>query len=81
MCMGRVGIIINSGALTSHFLPMSPSFKLRPYQQEAVNATLGHFRKSDEPAVMKRKESLHQVTFASVQSVSANMPSGMLTGC
>ncbi len=100
---------------------------LRPYQQEAVEATLNHFRKSDESAVivlptgagkslviaelarlarrkilvlthvkelveqnhakyqsygltggifsagLKRKESRHQVTFASVQSVSANL--------
>lgn len=106
---------------------MSPSFELRPYQQEAVNATLDHFRKSDESAVivlptgagkslviaelarlarrkilvlthvkelveqnhakyesygltggifsagLKRKENLHQVTFASVQSVAANL--------
>ncbi|MCH8498514.1 MAG: DEAD/DEAH box helicase [Marinobacter sp.] len=102
-------------------------FTLRPYQQEAVEATLNHFRKSDESAVivlptgagkslviaelahlarrkilvlthvkelvdqnhakyesyglaggifsagLKRKESQHQVTFASVQSVSANL--------
>jgi len=27
-------------------------FKLRPYQQEAVDATLTHFRKSDESAVV-----------------------------
>ncbi|WP_372966680.1 DEAD/DEAH box helicase, partial [Marinobacter sp.] len=101
--------------------------KLRPYQQEAVDATLKHFRKSDDSAVivlptgagkslviaelarlarrrilvlahvkelveqnhakyqsygltagifsagLKRKESQHQVTFASVQSVSANL--------
>jgi DNA repair protein RadD len=100
---------------------------LRPYQQEAVDATLDHFRKSDESAVivlptgagkslviaelarlarrkilvlthvkelveqnhskyeghglaggiysagLKRKESHHQVTFASVQSVAANL--------
>jgi DNA repair protein RadD len=100
---------------------------LRPYQQEAVDATLNHFRKSDESAVivlptgagkslviaelarlarrkilvlthvkelveqnhskyegyglaggifsagLKRKESQHQVTFASVQSVAANL--------
>ncbi|GGC59421.1 DEAD/DEAH box helicase [Marinobacter halophilus] len=106
---------------------MSRPFKLRPYQQEAVDATLNHFRKSDESAVivlptgagkslviaelarlarrkilvlthvkelveqnhakfqsyglvggifsagLKRKENLHQVTFASVQSVSANL--------
>ncbi|PHQ27146.1 ATP-dependent helicase [Marinobacter guineae] len=106
---------------------MSPPFKLRPYQQEAVDATLSHFRKSDESAVivlptgagkslviaelarlarrkilvlthvkelveqnhskyqsygltggifsagLKRKENRHQVTFASVQSVSANL--------
>ncbi|WP_152438831.1 MULTISPECIES: DEAD/DEAH box helicase [unclassified Marinobacter] len=102
-------------------------FTLRPYQQEAVDATLNHFRKSDESAVivlptgagkslviaelarlarrkilvlthvkelveqnhakyesyglaggifsagLKRKESHHQVTFASVQSVAANL--------
>ncbi|WP_373002283.1 DEAD/DEAH box helicase family protein [Marinobacter sp.] len=106
---------------------MNPPFKLRPYQQEAVDATLNHFRQSDESAVivlptgagkslviaelarlarrkilvlthvkelveqnhakyesygltggifsagLKRKESHHQVTFASVQSVSANL--------
>jgi len=106
---------------------MNAPFKLRPYQQEAVDATLRHFRKSDESAVivlptgagkslviaalarlakrkilvlthvkelveqnhakyqsyglaggifsagLKRKESRHQVTFASVQSVSANL--------
>src|SRR5690554_1239317 len=108
-------------------LQMNAPFKLRPYQQEAVDATLRHFRKSDESAVivlptgagkslviaelarlarrrilvlthvkelveqnhakyqsygltggifsagLKRKENLHQVTFASVQSVSANL--------
>ncbi len=102
-------------------------FTLRPYQQEAVDATLKHFRKSDDSAVivlptgagkslviaelarlarrkilvlthvkelveqnhakyqsygltggifsagLKRKEYQHQVTFASVQSVSANL--------
>ncbi|MBD3642484.1 MAG: DEAD/DEAH box helicase [Marinobacter sp.] len=106
---------------------MNAPFKLRPYQQEAVDATLNHFRKSDESAIivlptgagkslviaelarlarrkilvlthvkelveqnhakyqsygltggifsagLKRKESHHQVTFASVQSVSANL--------
>ncbi|WP_405416963.1 DEAD/DEAH box helicase [Marinobacter flavimaris] len=106
---------------------MNAPFKLRPYQQEAVDATLAHFRKTDESAVivlptgagkslviaelarlakrrilvvthvkelveqnhakyqsygltggvfsagLKRKESHHQVTFASVQSVSANL--------
>ncbi|WP_100638391.1 DEAD/DEAH box helicase family protein [Marinobacter salexigens] len=106
---------------------MNAPFKLRPYQQEAVDATLRHFRKSDESAVivlptgagkslviaelaclarrkilvlahvkelveqnhakyqsygltggiysagLNRKENLHQVTFASVQSVSANL--------
>lgn len=106
---------------------MHAPFKLRPYQQQAVDATLSHFRKSDESAVivlptgagkslviaelarlarrrilvlthvkelveqnhakyqsygltggvfsagLKRKESQHQVTFASVQSVSANL--------
>ncbi|MDR9425188.1 MAG: DEAD/DEAH box helicase [Marinobacter sp.] len=106
---------------------MNTPFTLRPYQQEAVDATLRHFRQSDESAVivlptgagkslviaelarlarrrilvlthvkelveqnhakyqsygltggifsagLKRKESLHQVTFASVQSVSANL--------
>ncbi|PXX89549.1 ATP-dependent helicase [Marinobacter vulgaris] len=106
---------------------MNAPFKLRPYQQEAVDATLDHFRKSDESAVivlptgagkslviaelarlarrrilvlthvkelveqnhakyqsyglmggifsagLKRKERGHQVTFASVQSVSANL--------
>ncbi|MDF0752695.1 DEAD/DEAH box helicase [Marinobacter sp. 71-i] len=106
---------------------MNAPFKLRPYQQEAVDATLRHFRKSDESAVivlptgagkslviaelarlarrkilvlthvkelveqnhakyqsygleggifsagLKRKERRHQVTFASVQSVSANL--------
>ncbi|TBW57596.1 DEAD/DEAH box helicase [Marinobacter halodurans] len=106
---------------------MNAPFKLRPYQQEAVDATLRHFRQSDESAVivlptgagkslviaelarlakrkilvlthvkelveqnhakyqsygltggifsagLKRKESRHQVTFASVQSVAANL--------
>lgn len=106
---------------------MNPTFQLRPYQQEAVDATLNHFRHSDESAVivlptgagkslviaelarlarrkilvlthvkelveqnhakyesyglrggifsagLKRKENHHQVTFASVQSVSANL--------
>ncbi|WP_036190636.1 DEAD/DEAH box helicase [Marinobacter lipolyticus] len=106
---------------------MNVPFKLRPYQQEAVDATLDHFRRSDESAVivlptgagkslviaelarlarrkilvlthvkelveqnhakyqsygltggifsagLKRKENRHQVTFASVQSVSANL--------
>ncbi|SFM96557.1 DEAD/DEAH box helicase [Marinobacter pelagius] len=106
---------------------MNAPFKLRPYQQEAVDATLSHFRKSDESAVivlptgagkslviaelarlarrkilvlthvkelveqnhakyqsygleggifsagLKRKENQHQVTFASVQSVAANL--------
>ncbi|MGM0951862.1 MAG: DEAD/DEAH box helicase family protein [Pseudomonadota bacterium] len=106
---------------------MNAPFTLRPYQQEAVDATLKHFRQSDESAVivlptgagkslviaelarlarrrilvlthvkelveqnhakyqsygltggifsagLKRKESRHQVTFASVQSVSANL--------
>lgn len=106
---------------------MNAPFKLRPYQREAVGATLKHFRKSDESAVivlptgagkslviaelarlarrkilvlthvkelveqnhakyqsygltggvfsagLKRKENRHQVTFASVQSVSANL--------
>ncbi|MDO3720657.1 DEAD/DEAH box helicase [Marinobacter sp. chi1] len=106
---------------------MNAHFKLRPYQQEAVEATLRHFRQSDEPAVivlptgagkslviaelarlarrkilvlthvkelveqnhakyesyglaggifsagLKRKENRHQVTFASVQSVAANL--------
>ncbi|MCR8913345.1 DEAD/DEAH box helicase [Marinobacter panjinensis] len=105
---------------------MNAPFTLRPYQQEAVDATLRHFRQSDESAVivlptgagkslviaelarlarrkilvlthvkelveqnhakyqsygltggifsagLKRKENRHQVTFASVQSVSAN---------
>lgn len=106
---------------------MNAPFTLRPYQQEAVDATLNHFRKSDESAVivlptgagkslviaelarlarrkilvlthvkelveqnhakyqsygltasvfsagLKRKENRHQVTFASVQSVAANL--------
>ncbi|MBW0147209.1 DEAD/DEAH box helicase [Marinobacter arenosus] len=106
---------------------MNAPFKLRPYQQEAVDATLRHFRQSDESAVivlptgagkslviaelarlarrkilvlthvkelveqnhakyqsygleggvfsagLKRKENRHQVTFASVQSVAANL--------
>ena len=106
---------------------MNTPFILRPYQQEAVDATLRHFRQSGESAVivlptgagkslviaelarlarrrilvlthvkelveqnhakyqsygltggifsagLKRKESRHQVTFASVQSVSANL--------
>ncbi|MGC8120230.1 DEAD/DEAH box helicase family protein [Marinobacter sp. VGCF2001] len=106
---------------------MPVSFQLRPYQQEAVDATLQHFRQSDESAVivlptgagkslviaelarlarrkilvlthvkelveqnhakyesyglsggifsagLKRKERQHQVTFASVQSVAANL--------
>lgn len=106
---------------------MNTPFTLRPYQQEAVDATLRHFRRSDESAVivlptgagkslviaelarlarrrilvlthvkelveqnhakyesygltggifsagLKRKDSGHQVTFASVQSVSANL--------
>ncbi|MBU2953694.1 DEAD/DEAH box helicase [Marinobacter sp. F3R08] len=106
---------------------MNAPFRLRPYQQEAVDTTLRHFRKSDDSAVivlptgagkslviaelarlarrkilvlthvkelveqnhakyesygqsggifsagLKRKENRHQVTFASVQSVSANL--------
>lgn len=106
---------------------MTPPFKLRPYQQEAVDATLTHFRKSGDAAVivlptgagkslviaelarlarrkilvlahvkelveqnhakyqsygltggifsagLSRKERQYQVTFASVQSVSANL--------
>ena len=106
---------------------MNAPFTLRPYQQEAVDATLRHFRRSDESAVivlptgagkslviaelarlarrrilvlthvkelveqnhakyesygltggifsagLKRKDNGHQVTFASVQSVSANL--------
>jgi len=106
---------------------MTAPFTLRAYQHEAVEATLNHFRRSDESAVivlptgagkslviaelarlarrkilvlthvkelveqnhakyqsygltggifaagLKRKESRHQVTFASVQSVSANL--------
>lgn len=106
---------------------MSNSFTLRPYQQEAVDATLTHFRKCDDAAVialptgagkslviaelarlakrkilvlahvkelvqqnhakyesygltggiysagLKRKENRHQVTFASIQSVAANL--------
>lgn len=106
---------------------MSSTFKLRPYQREAVDATIRHFRQSDESAVivlptgagkslviaelarlarrrilvlthvkelveqnhakyqsygltggvfsagLKRKDSRHQVTFASVQSVAANL--------
>ncbi|WP_029652631.1 DEAD/DEAH box helicase [Marinobacter daepoensis] len=106
---------------------MNAPFKLRPYQQEAVDATLSHFRQSDESAVivlptgagkslviaelarlarrkilvlthvkelveqnhakyesyglaggifsagLRRKENQHQVTFASVQSVAANL--------
>ena len=106
---------------------MNAPFTLRPYQREAVDATLKHFRKSDDSAVivlptgagkslviaelarlakrkilvlthvkelveqnhakyqsygleggifsagLKRKENRHQVTFASVQSVSANL--------
>ncbi|HHX35304.1 MAG TPA: DEAD/DEAH box helicase [Gammaproteobacteria bacterium] len=106
---------------------MNAPFKLRPYQQEAVDATLKHFRKSDDSAVivlptgagkslviaelarlarrkilvvthvkelveqnhakyqsygvqggifsagLKRKDNHHQVTFASVQSVAANL--------
>lgn len=106
---------------------MNAPFKLRPYQQEAVDATLKHFRKSAESAVivlptgagkslviaelarlarrkilvlthvkelveqnhakyqsygvvggifsagLKRKDNQHQVTFASVQSVAANL--------
>lgn len=106
---------------------MTSPFTLRPYQQEAVDATLQHFRKSDDAAVivlptgagkslviaelarlarrkilvlahvkelveqnyakyqsygltggifaagLKRKENQHQVTFASVQSVGANL--------
>ncbi|MEP1706011.1 MAG: DEAD/DEAH box helicase family protein, partial [Marinobacter sp.] len=31
---------------------MNVPFKLRPYQQEAVDATLNHFRRSDESAVI-----------------------------
>jgi superfamily II DNA or RNA helicase len=42
---------------------MNAPFKLRPYQQDAVEATLNHFRKSDESAVfsagLKRKERHH----------------------
>ncbi|MDG5499637.1 DEAD/DEAH box helicase [Marinobacter sp. BGYM27] len=106
---------------------MNAPFQLRPYQQEAVDATLNHFRKSDDSAVivlptgagkslviaelarlarrkilvlthvkelveqnhakyesygltagifsagLKQKENRYQVTFASVQSVSANL--------
>ena len=106
---------------------MTTPFTLRPYQQEAVDVTIKHFRKSNEAAVivlptgagkslviaelarlarrkilvlthvkelveqnhakyqsygltggifsagLKRRESEHQVTFASVQSVSANL--------
>ncbi|MDX1320536.1 MAG: DEAD/DEAH box helicase [Oceanospirillum sp.] len=106
---------------------MTTPFTLRPYQQEAVDATIKHFRKSNEAAVivlptgagkslviaelarlarrkilvlthvkelveqnhakyqsygltggifsagLKCRESEHQVTFASVQSVSANL--------
>lgn len=106
---------------------MNAPFTLRPYQQEAVDATLKHFRKTDESAVivlptgagkslviaelarlarrkilvlthvkelveqnhakyqsygltagifsagLKQKENRYQVTFASVQSVSANL--------
>ncbi|MDX1801834.1 MAG: DEAD/DEAH box helicase family protein, partial [Marinobacter sp.] len=106
---------------------MNAPFTLRPYQQEAVEATLTHFRQSDESAVivlptgagkslviaelarlarrrilvlthvkelveqnhakyqsygltggifsagLKQKDNQHQVTFASVQSVSANL--------
>jgi DNA repair protein RadD len=106
---------------------MNAPFKLRPYQQEAVDATLKHFRKSADSAVivlptgagkslviaelarlarrkilvvthvkelveqnhakyqsygvqggifsagLKRKDNQHQVTFASVQSVAANL--------
>ena len=106
---------------------MSLPFTLRPYQQEAVDATLAHFRKTNDPAVivlptgagkslviaelarlarkkimvlthvkelveqnhakyesygltggifsagLSRKEQQHQVTFASVQSVNANL--------
>ncbi|MEH8021427.1 DEAD/DEAH box helicase [Rheinheimera metallidurans] len=106
---------------------MNAPFKLRPYQQEAVDATVKHFRKSDESAVivlptgagkslviaelarlarrkilvlahvkelveqnhakyqsyglvggifsagLNRKEHRYQVTFASVQSVSASL--------
>ncbi len=32
--------------------PQNAPFKLRSYQQEAVDATLKHFRKSDESAVI-----------------------------
>ncbi len=106
---------------------MPSPYSLRPYQQEAVDATLKHFRKSDDAAVivlptgagkslviaelaslarrkilvlahvkelveqnhakyqsygltggifaagLNRKENQHQVTFASVQSVAANL--------
>ena len=106
---------------------MNAPFQLRSYQREAVDATLRHFRKSDDSAVivlptgagkslviaelarlarrkvlvlthvkelveqnhakyqsygltggvfsagLKRKDNRHQVTFASVQSVSANL--------
>lgn len=106
---------------------MNAPFTLRPYQQEAVAATLTHFRQSDESAVivlptgagkslviaelarlarrrilvlthvkelveqnhakyqsygltggifsagLKQKDNRHQVTFASVQSVTANL--------
>ncbi|MBQ0745169.1 MAG: DEAD/DEAH box helicase family protein, partial [Marinobacter sp.] len=31
---------------------MNAPFKLRPYQQEAVDATLKHFRKPDDSAVI-----------------------------
>lgn len=30
----------------------SPTFTLRPYQQEAVDATIAHFRRHTEPAVI-----------------------------
>lgn len=106
---------------------MPSPYSLRPYQQEAVDATLQHFRKSDDAAVivlptgagkslviaelaslarrkilvlahvkelveqnhakyqsygltggifaagLNRKENQHQVTFASIQSVAANL--------
>ena len=31
---------------------MTPSFTLRPYQQQAVDATLTHFRRSDSSALL-----------------------------
>ena len=41
------------GIITTSFIKVSNmSFTLRPYQQDAVNATVAHFRRHQEPAVI-----------------------------